>query len=954
LLDVFLDYFKKLAKSRLFPVTLIYLVLFGVIINRLFVLQIVEGPEITVASELKYAKQRDVKSTRGNIYDRNGVLLATNKLSYSVVMEGVSITSNKEYNAIIDRLVKLIESSGDTLDTEFYITINEKGEFEFTVKGKALTRFLENAYAYVLVDDELTEEQKNSTPQEVFDFLKHGTGNAVAPMFSISDDYSDEEALKIMSVRYALFINYPKYLQVTVASGVSDKTVAAIKENNSDLRGVDIQQQASRVYEDSLYFSHLLGYTGLISSDELEAKELAEKENKDEENTYNSTDMIGKSGLEQVYEQYLSGKKGTETVTVNSNGRVTEIEQTEDPIAGNDLYLTIDSILQKNVYLLLEKEITNILLSSIVPTMSYGSKGESASEITIPIYEVYNALINNNIIDVNEFDSADASTLEKSTKTKYETALRDIDRKYNDMLALDNITTNDKAGDMEDFLDYFYSVLVSNHILLKSSIPENDTTYQSYLGNNISLSAFLQSALANNWIDLSILGIGDEYYSAEELYQKLIDYTKGILKEDNKFQKMIYRNLIFSYKLSGNEICLLLFDQDVLEYNESEINNLRNGNISSYKFITDKIKDLKITPGMLALEPCSGSVVITDVKTGDVLAMVTYPSYDNNLFANKIDSNYYNQLLKDNSYPLLNRAISTRTAPGSTFKMITAVAALEEGVTTPSEKIVDLGQFTKINPAPKCHIYPGSHGAVDIVDALKVSCNYFFFEMGWRLSIDNNGKYDSNLGLTKLQEYATQFGLDETSGLELSELNPQISTQDAVRSSIGQGSNNYTPAQLSKYITTLANRGTCYNLTLLDKIEDKDGTVILDNSATVDHDLTDVRESTWDTVWDGMYAVTNVNGGSVYTDYSNFDVKIAGKTGTAQISKSHANNALFVSFAPYESPKISVTTVIPNGYTSHNAAALTKNIYSLYFKKADANTLLNGNTDGNSSGGALE
>ncbi len=953
MLDIFLDYFKKLAKSRLFPVTLIYLVLFGVIINRLFFLQIVEGPEISVESELKYAKQRDVKSTRGNIYDRNGVLLATNKLSYSVVMEGVSISSNAEYNSVIDKVVKLIEQNGDSLATDFYIRINDKGEFEFTVQGKALTRFLEKAYTYVLKDDKLTEEQKNSTAEEVFNFLKHGTGNAVAPMFGISDDYSKEEALKIMSVRYALLINYPKYLQVTIASEVTDKTVAAIKENSSELRGVDIQQQSSRVYVDSLYYSHILGYTGLISSDELEAKEKAVKANEIEENTYNSTDMIGKSGIEQVYESYLSGKKGTETVTLNASGRVTEIQQTKDPIAGDDLYLTIDSVLQKNVYLLLEKEITNILLTNIVPTMSYGSKGDSASEITIPIYEVYNALINNNILDVNAFDDSDATDLEKSTKTKYEAALQEIELKYNNLLALGSTTTNDKAGDMEDFLNYFYSVLVSNKVLIKSNIPENDTTYQAYINNNISLSAFLQSALANNWIDLSILGVGDEYYSAEELYQKLIDYTKNLLKEDNKFQKMIYRNLIFSYKLSGTEICLLLFDQGVLEYNESEINKLRSGTISSYKFITDKIRALKITPGMLALEPCSGSVVITD-KKGDVLAMVTYPSYDNNLFANKINSAYYNKLLNDHSYPLLNRAVSTRTAPGSTFKMVTAVAALAEGVTNPSEKIHDLGQFTKISPSPKCHIYPGSHGNVNIVDALKVSCNYFFFEMGWRLSIDSAGKYDSDLGLTKLKKYATQFGLDETSGVELNELGPQISTKDAVRSTIGQGSNNYTPAQMSKYITTLATRGTCYNLTLLDKIEDKDGTVILDNSATVDHDLTDVSDSTWDTVWEGMYAVTNVAGGSVYSDYSNFDVKVAGKTGTSQISKTHANNALFVSFAPYENPEISVTTVIPNGYTSHNAADLTKKIYSLYFKKADAKTLLDENANANSNGGALE
>jgi len=944
LLDVFLDYFKKLAKSRLFPVTLIYLVLFGIIVNRLFVLQIVEGPEISVKSEAKSAKQRDIKSTRGNIYDRKGVLLATNKLSYSVVMEDISV-SNEEYNSILDRLVKLIEKNGDTLDTEFYIKLNAEGGFEFTVQGNSLTRFLKNAYAYVLEDGALTEEQRNATAGEVFEFLKKGTNSGVTRMFGISDDYSDEEALKIMSIRFALFCNYPKYLQVTIASEVSDRTVAAIKENRAELQGVDVQQQASRIYEDSLYFSHILGYTGLISADELE---------KYEDKGYNTTDVLGKSGLEKVYEEYLSGTKGVETVTISSSGRVTEVKQTTDPIAGSDLYLTIDANLQKNVYLLLEKEITDILLSCIVPTMSYGSKGTNASEITIPVYEVYNALINNNIIDVNAFDAPDATSLEQSTKVKYDTALKDIDRKYNEILALDSTTTNDKAGDMKDFLDYFYSVLLEKKILLKDSIPENDGAYHSYTNNDISLSSFLQSALANNWINLSVLGIGSEYYSAEELYQKLIDYTKNLLKEDNKFQKMIYRNLIFSYKLSGTEICLLLFDQDVLEYNESDIDRLKNGSISAYKFITDKIRQLDITPGMLALEPCSGSVILTDPNTGDVLAMVTYPSYDNNLFANKIDSKYFNRLLNDGSYPLLNRAVSTRIAPGSTFKMVTAVAALEEGVTSPSEKILDLGIFDKIDRPAKCHIYPGSHGSVNIVDALKVSCNYFFYEMGWRLSIDGTGKYNSNLGLSKLEKYATLFGLNETSGVELDELSPRFSTLDAVRSSIGQGSGDYTPAQLSRYVTTLANRGTCYNLTLLDKIKDKDGTVILDNSATVDHDLTNVSSSTWDAVWDGMYSVANAYGGSVYTDFSNFDVKIAGKTGTSQISTTHANNALFVSFAPYEAPQISATVVIANGYTSHNAADLCKDIYSLYFGKADAQTLLNGEAETGSKGGALE
>jgi penicillin-binding protein 2 len=517
---------------------------------------------------------------------------------------------------------------------------------------------------------------------------------------------------------------------------------------------------------------------------------------------------------------------------------------------------------------------------------------------------------------------------------------------------------------MEDFLDYFYEVLVDNNILIQKSTSstdniklqensyQNDPTYLDYKNGKTSLSSFLQYAIANNWIDLSILGVGNEYYSAEELYRKLIDYTKSLLTDDSKFNKMIYRNLIFSYNLSGTEICLLLFDQGVLEYNEDDVNRLKSGNLSAYDFMFSKISSLEITPGMLALEPCSGSVVITDINTGDVLALVTYPSYDNNKFANKIDSTYYSKLLSDNAYPLNNRPLTQKLAPGSTFKMVTSFAALGEGVTTPTEHIQDLGIFEKITPAAKCHVYPSNHGSVDIIDAIKVSCNYFFYEMGWRLSIDGTGKYIPDIGLSKLQKYASLFGLNEKSGIELYEAEPQISSKDAVRSAIGQGNNAYTPAQLSRYVTTLANRGTCYNLTLLDQIKDKDGNVVLDNSATVNHDLTDIAQSTWDTVLEGMYSVVNVSGGSVEPQFRDFPITVAGKTGTSQVSRLSPNNALFLSYAPYNDPEISVTVVIPNGYTSHNAAALSKDIYSVYFGLQDASSLINGKASDQAEGGS--
>ncbi len=160
---------------------------------------------------------------------------------------------------------------------------------------------------------------------------------------------------------------------------------------------------------------------------------------------------------------------------------------------------------------------------------------------------------------------------------------------------------------------------------------------------------------------------------------------------------------------------------------------------------------------------------------------------------------------------------------------------------------------------------------------------------------------------------------------------PNVSDKDTVRTTIGQGTNLYTPVQLSRYISTIANRGTNYNLTLLNRIINKDGSIILKNETDVYNDLTDIKSSTWDNVRKGMYMVANEQGGSVYGLYGDFGVTVAAKTGTSQISLSKPNNALFVSFAPYEKPEISVTVVIPNGHTSGNAAETARDIYQLYF-----------------------
>ncbi|MEG2441099.1 MAG: penicillin-binding transpeptidase domain-containing protein [Acetivibrio sp.] len=931
MLDTIWNEIKSIVKSRLFPMSVIFFTLFFLLIHQIFKMQIINGDEYAKKATVTGERDRALKSTRGNIYDRNGVLLAYDELSYCVNIEDVgALSTNEEKNAMIHYLITILEANGSHLVTEFPISISEDGEFSFTVEGNSLLRFKKDVYS-LSSSQKLSDKQIEITAEEMFQYMRYST-EVSSPKFMIAKTYSDKDALKIMSVRYELFLNrWQKYVQSTIASNINPRAVVAIKEASAELPGVEVVQETHRVYNDSKYFSHILGYTGMITMEEYEG--LNEKDTK----RYTKTDQVGKSGLEKKYENYLHGKKGSEKLTINENFRVTDIKERVEPIAGNDLYLTIDAALQKKYYNLLEKKIANVLLSNIVNSMNYGSKGKSSDEIKIPIYEVYNALIENNIIDITQLNMKDATATEKSVYKKYLSKQKEVFRDLERVMAIDSTISNKAAGEkLETYLDYVYSFLIEKDILLSDAIDKESIMYQDYVEGKVSLSAFLQYALSNNWIDLRKLQIGDEFYSTKEIYAKLFEYIKTMLVTDKTFNKKIYKTLIFNYNLSGKEICLLLFDQGVLEYDESEIEKLENGTVSAYTFIRSKIKNLKITPGELALDPCSGSIVVTDVTNGNVLALVSYPSYDNNKLANQIDSDYYSYLEQSSASPMINRPLQQKTAPGSTYKMVTSVAALEEGVVGERETVLDKVVYEKITDGPKCWSNR-SHGNIDITDAIQVSCNYFFYEMGYRLS-QVGDTYNSNVGLKKLKKYASMFGLDAKSGIELYEYDPNISEKDSIRSAIGQGTNNYTPAQINRYITTVANKGTCYNLTVVDKIKNLKGKTILDNKASIYNEV-HIKDSTWSLVQEGMYKVLNGPNSSISSLFKNLGVTVAGKTGTAQESKSRPNHALFVSFGPYEEPEICVTVVIPNGYSSGNAADVGRNIYKDYFKLSKSEAL---------------
>jgi penicillin-binding protein 2 len=927
MLDSLWNKVKEIGKSRLLPVSVIFFLLFFLLVRRIFVLQVIEGQAYQNQSVVRDEKTRYLKSTRGNIYDRNGELLAYDELSYSVTVEDIgTLSSNEEKNSMIYELIQIIESHGDTLDSDFSIVIGESGELEFTVEGNTLTRFKKDVFS-LSTNEKLSSEQEAATAQDIYDYIRSDKSGVCC--FNISESYSVEDTLKIMSIRFSLFMNrYKSWIPSTVATDLEDKTVAAIKESSAELPGVEIVQETHRVYNDSKYFAHILGYTGTVTTDELEElKETGEDEK------YTDSDQIGKTGLEKEYESYLHGTKGEETVLVNENNKVVQINNRTEATAGNDLYLTIDAKLQKETYDILEKKIASILYAQINNGMDYGSKGESANNIKIPIYEVYNALIENNVINIKNLDATDATNMEKQVAAKFQTeqesALRDI------LAALKNEEKEkdaDFGSTVEEYLDYVYSMLKENEVLLTSSIDTDNTDYKAYAKGKITLRQFLNTAISNNWIDLTKLSVADEFYSTEEIYEKLLTYIEEALKKDTSFTKKVYRTMIFSYKLTGQEICILLFDQGVLEYDEAQVEKLSKGTVSAYNFLREQIKNLKITPAQLALEPCSGSAVVTDPDTGEVLALVSYPGYDNNKFANRIDAEYFTYLNESKAYPLLNRPLQQLTAPGSTFKMVSATAALSTGVLQPTERVNSPAVFDKVdkdNPS-KCWKTSGSHGNIDVTDAIGVSCNYFFYEMGYRMSL-KNGVYNSEKGLKTLAEYAKMYGLDTTSGIELYEYEPQISNTDSVRSAIGQGTNNYTPAQLARYVTTIANEGTCYNLTVIGKVTDLNGDIVFDNQPTVYNQM-DISTQIWGLLKSGMNKVVNGKDSSISYLFKNLSFQVAGKTGTAQESKSHPNHALFVSFAPYENPEIAVTVVIPNGYTSANAAAAARDIYKYYFK----------------------
>ena len=945
---------KKIQLKRTTVVILVFIAMAFILIRQIFELQIIQGENYISEFENRITKTRVLKSTRGNIYDRNGEMVASNILSYSLTFEDngsyeTTREKNLTLNGVAYRVLQILSENGDSLSGDFHIVLDENGNYAFDVgEGFTLSRFKADIYGHPLIDD-LTKEQASATAEDMMNYLTGSDGfsivlygeDAYAPeeleQYGLPKELSKQEILDIASMRYKLNTNsFQKYMAVTIATNVSESTVAAVMENQSQLQGIDVIEDSVRQYIDDESMGPVLGYTGRASAEELET---LKKENPD----YSNDAVIGKAGIEQYMEQFLHGTDGQETVTVDNLGKVLKIDENTivPPVAGDDVYLSIDSDWQSAIYQILKQRVAGVLLTRIENTKKFDFEGvKDASQISVPIYDVYNALVANSVIDIEKFNDQDASDTEKNLYAKFQQKQQEVFDTITNRLTGDNPPAyKDESEEVQEYLTYICDTVLRDTlgVISKDAVDTSDPTYLAWAEEeSISLREYLNYAAGQNWIDISVISPKGEYLDSAEIYQAMTSYIVDYLKTDLGFSKLLYKYLLMNDQISGQDLCLVLYEQGVLSKEDEAYSRLASGELNSYDFMINKIANLEIEPAQLALKPCSASAVVTDVNTGKVVACVSYPGYDNNRLSNEMDTDYYTRLSLDLSSPFFNKATQQTTAPGSTLKLLSAVTGMMENLIDDGTYIECTGKFDLVNPPINCWNKSG-HGSLEIRGAIEQSCNYYFNMIGFEAGKNEKDEFSENLSLSKLQKYAEEFGLDENTGIEISEATPHVSDSKAVPSYIGQGNHLYTTSQLARYATALATSGTVYDLSLLDKVTDSRGQTQKTYETVVKSEMTDVPSHVWEDIHDGMRRVVQT-----HEQFNGLGVALSGKTGTAEIDYRQPNHGLFIGYAPSDQPQYAIAVRIANGYSSGNACTTANDIMEYIFDLADKDTILTG------------
>ena len=665
-------------KIRYNIITVITYIVGIVLILQLFNLQIINGQEYRETSNTRLTRESDLKAARGNILDSTGNKLVTSEMAFSLELYKTKI-ENQELNNTILKTINILTQNGDKYIDNLPIAIDP---IRYTIEGEELNSWK----TYMDIDE-------NATAQEAFNYLKNE--------YEITNT-NDEETIKIMAVRYEITrTGYSNIKPVQIAKNISRESAIQIKEQSNSLPGTTISTYPVVQYTSGNLASHILGTVGAITQEELE-------EYGDE---YDQNDIVGKDGIEYMFEEYLKGTDGVKQIDMAVDGTVTEEYISEEAVAGADVVLTIDANLQKVAEEALEKNIKKIASGGF-----------------------------------------------------YETSAAD-----------------------------------------------------------------------------------------------------------------------------------------------------------------------------------AGAVVVMNVKTGEVLAMASYPDFDPQLFVDGISTEQYNEYQE--MHNLVNRAISGTYAPGSIYKMVTATAGLETGAITTKTEINDTGVYPKWGN-PVCwywRSYRTGHGYLNVTEAIQKSCNYFFYETGARTGIEN------------IEKYAKYYGLGTKTGIELpgeaagTIASPTVSESHGdtwypgytLSAAIGQGDNSFSPIQMARYISILANGGNRVDVTLVKSIISADGTEVdkeeirqyvnekLGYEPEEVEDL-DLKEENLDAIIRGLRGVTEA-GGTAYSTFADFDIEVAGKTGSAETSDGERVNGWFVGFAPFDEPEIAVAVLIENAGSGGFTAETARDIMAEYF-----------------------
>ncbi len=677
---------KKSINFRYNTITIFTYLIGIILIVQLFNLQIVHGAKYREESNTRLTRESTLEATRGEILDRSGNVLVSSSQKFNLELYKSKIDTNALNDSIL-KIIQVLEKYNVSYVDSFPIKIDP---FEYTIADTNLSNWKSN-----------NGIDENATAEEVF--------------YKFKDKYKIQntdisEIRKIIAIRYAIVQEgYSSTKSLTIAKDIPREAVAEFSEEGDEFPGINISVQPVRQYKQGTLASHILGYASKIGSEEYQKK-------KDE---YNQNDIIGKTGIEAVFEKYLKGKNGTKQIDMAVDGTITAEVVEKEAVAGSNVVLTIDSQLQK----------------------------------------------------------------------------------------------------------------------------------------------IAEEALKDN------------------------------------------------------------------------IEKIKNGGFG-------KSYDAK-----------GGSCVVMNVKTGEVLAMASYPDYNPQSFADGISNEEWKSYNENKSYPLLNKCIQSAYEPGSIFKMVTAIAGLESGNISLTEKINDTGVYKKYGAEWKCWYYTDyhrGHGYLNVIGAIEKSCNFFFYETADRMGIDT------------LDKYATYFGLGRKTGIELpSETAGTLASKDYVKSikgswnpgdtinaAIGQGYNKFTPLQMTKYISMIANGGNNVNVSIVKTIQNADGTEVSKDEINeyVKEKLGLTEENTENitlnkdyvnAVREGMKSVTSGESGTAYVRFKDFNIKVGGKTGSAEAGKdANGNdivNAWFAAFAPYDDPEIAVVVMVENGGHGNYTAEAVRNIMAEYF-----------------------